>query len=813
MIAVESTISMLRDLRDALRSLLARPGYLLACTLTLGLGLGANLAILALLNSVLLNPWPTPNLDRIVQVWTANQHRQEDGGMSVLEFSERRGADAIEAMALSHRVGLNLTGAEQAERIEARRATASLFQVLGVQPALGRVWANEDEVAGRDHVLVISHDMWQSRFGGAADVIGRDVRVEGEPWRIVGVMPRGFYFPSPSTQAYVPFAFASDELGEGMRGRVYATAVALLKPGRSAADLQRELAADLAHRAETTPAIRAAIERSGALVRVQDVLSYQFDRIGPIMLIAQAAVLMVLLVAIANLTGLTLSNWLTQRRAYAVRAALGASRLRLMSKVFTEGFWLACCGVLAAWGIGQLALGGLRALMGATAARMPPLEIDSAVVIATFGLAIVGALLAMLAPALASGRLTRTSELRAQGAGADGPSANRLRNLLVCAQMAFAMMLLCAAMLLARSMQDVYAAPAGLDSANVLSAQISLPQTRYDTPEKLAEAQARVLAAVAAQAGVAGVAVSDVIPYSNFDHSSSYGVAGRKTAEGAVPHAHVRKVSADWFATLRTPLLRGRAFGSDDRFGSAPVAVVDQRFADRWFADGGDVLGAQIEGVVATPLTIVGVVANVRLLARDSDPTQPAIYVVQAQRPTAGLGLVLRTGSDPASASAGLRDALRTVDPDIALFDVLTLDERIDANLAGRRGMNITLATFAACALLLTAVGLFGSLALTVSQRTGEIGVRIALGADVGAVKRMVIWRSLRVALIGIVIGLVGALGLMQWVASAIADLRVFDPMIYLTATAAMVLTALLASLVPARRAARVQPVQALRGD
>jgi predicted permease len=804
--------SIVRDLTEALRSLLARPGYLAACVLTLGLGLGANLAILAMLNSVLLNPWPTPNLDRIVQVWTASQHRQGDAGLSVLEYDERREAESIEAMALSHRVGLNFTGAEQAERIEARRTTASLFQVLGVQPALGTLWPSADEVAGRDHVLVISHALWQSRFGGDARVIGRSVRVDGEPWTIVGVMPEGFYYPGPSTQAYVPFAFDAEELREDARGRVYASAIALLKPGRSADDLKNELAAAFAQRAQSTPSIAADIERNGARVEVKGVLAYQFDRIGGIMLVAQFAVLMVLLVAIANLTGLTLSNWLAQRRAYAVRAALGASRLRLMLKVFAEAVWLAGFGVLAALAIGRAALSGLRALMGPVATRMPEFGIDGGVVAVTLALALGGASLATLAPALASARLTRTAELRAQGAGGDAPAAGRLRNLLVAAQMAFAMMLVCAAMLLGRSMYDVFATPAGLDSSQVLSAQLSLPKTRYDNPEKLAAVQARLQAELAAQPGVAALALTDILPYSNSDRSSSYAIRGREEGEGATPSAHVRVVSADWFAALRTPLQRGRLFASTDGLGSTPVALVDQRFVEREFS-GGDPIGAQIEGFTDTPLTIVGVVGDVRLLSRDSDPSMPAIYLAQSQQPTAGLGLVVRSRGDASALAAGVRAAAGRVDPDIAVFDVLTLDERIDANLAGRRGMNITLATFAVCALLLTAVGLFGTLALNVSQRTAEIGVRIALGADVAEVRRMMVWRGLRVALIGIGLGLVAALGLMQLMAGAIADLRTDDPTSYLAAALVLTITAVLASVVPARRAGRIEPVQALRGD
>ncbi len=804
--------TLLRDLRDALRALLARPGYLLACTLTLGLGLGANLAILSLLNRVLLNPWPTPNLDRIVQVWTANQHRQGDAGLSVLEYSERRDADAIEAMALSHRVGLTFTGDAQAERIEARRTTASLFQVLGVQPQLGQVWRGEQETSGRDHVLVISHAMWQSRFGGNPDVVGRDVRIDGEPWTIVGVMPEGFYYPSRTTEAYVPFAFAADELSEDLRGRVYATAIALLKPGRTAGDLNRELAADFAQRAQSTPTIRSDIERNGTQPRVQNVLDYQFDRIGPIMLIAQTAVLMVLLVAIANLTGLTLSNWLSQRRAYAVRAALGASRARLMGKVFAEAFWLAVSGVVAAALIGQLALGGLRAAMGPVAARMPDVAMDESVLIVTALLALVAALLATLAPALASARLTRTAELRAQGAGGDAPAAGRLRSVLVGAQMAFAMTLLCAAIVLVRSMQTVYETPAGLDSTGVLSAQLSLPETRYADAQALAAIQERLRIAVTATAGVKSVAFTNIVPFSNSDHSSTYHIGGRDPDAQATTAAHRRSVSDDWFTTLATPLLRGRAFDTSDRIGSPRVAIVDERFVAREFPDS-DPLGATLVGFAQVPLTIVGVAANARLVSRDSDLAQPVVYVPQSQQPSPGLGLLVRSDGDPSALFASLREAIRAVDPDIALFDLLTLDERIDANLAGRRGMNITLGTFAVCALLLTAVGLFGTLALTVSQRTAEFGVRIALGARVERVRGMMLWRGLRVALIGMGIGAVAALGLMQVVASAVPDIGARDPFAYLIAALAMLSTAVLASWIPARRAARVQPVQALRGD
>lgn len=810
----DALFSLLRDLREALRALLARPGYLLACILTLGLGLGANLAIFALLRGMLLQPVPSPNLDRLVQVWDASRQQQGEGGMSVADYVERKDAASLDGLALMHRVNLNLAQGDSVERIEVRRTTGNLFPIVGVQPALGRVWGAEQEMPGRDRVIVLSHDLWQRRFNADPDIVGREVRIDGQSWIVVGVMPEGFYYSSRSAEAYVPFAFAADEFSGERRGSVYAVTVGLLKPGVTAAMATREMQGLLDARAASDPEWRERIERNGVHAQVDRLLDIQFRQIGAAVVAAQVAVSLVLLVAIANLTGLTLSHWLAQRRAFAVRAALGASRWRLLRRVFSESVWLALGGCAFAVVIGAGLLHGLRLLIGPVAARMPSFGVDGDAVGWTLLLAVAAAGLATLAPALASSAPQPTADLRAQGAGnSESRGSGRLRQILVVLQMGVAMMLITAAILLTRSLGAILTVPPGIETANVLTARLSLPEATYPDDAARLDLMQRLKQRLLAMPGVVAADFTQIVPFSNSDWTTSYAVVGQAPAEGATPYAHARIVGPDYFDVLAMRVIEGRRFGGGDRADAVRVAIVDQKFAEMHFP-GRSAIGERIDGVEAAgPVTIVGVVNTARYVSRDRDPQFGSIYFPIAQRVPREFGVLLRTAVDPLALGETLGRELRAIDSGLPAYDVLSLDQRVDADLVDRRGISVTLQVFALAAVLLTAIGLFGALALSVARRQAEFGVRKALGATAASLQRAVVAQGLRLTALGLVLGLIAALALMQLLRSVLLEISPYDPMSYVAALVLLAVTALFASWWPARRAARVQPVQALRGE
>jgi predicted permease len=805
--------SLLRDVREALRALLARPGYALACVLTLGLGLGANLAIFAMFRGMLLQPVPSPNMERLVQVWDASNQQRGEGGMSVADYVERKDAASFDGLALLHRVNLNLAHGDEVERIEARRTTGNLFGVLGVQPMLGRVWSAEQELPGHDHVIVLGHDLWQRRFGADPDIVGREVRIDGQSWTVIGVMPEGFYYSSRSAEAYVPFAFAADEFSDERRGSVYAVTVGLLKPGVTAAMATREMQGLLDARAASDPAWRERFERNGVHAKVDRLLDIQFRQIGAAVVAAQVAVTLVLLVAIANLTGLTLSHWLAQRRAFAVRAALGASRWRLLRRVFSESLWLALGGCAVAVVIGAGLLHGLRLLIGPVAARMPSFGVDGDVVGWTLLLAVGAAFLATLAPALATSAPQPTADLRAQGAGnSESRGAGRLRQILVVLQMGVAMMLITAAILLTRSLGAILTVPPGIETANVLTARLSLPEATYPDDAARLDLMDRLKQRLSALPGVVAADFTQIVPFSNSDWTTSYAIAGQPPLE-ETPYAHARIVGPDYFDVLAMRMIEGRRFGRGDRADAVRVAVVDQKFADMHFP-GRSAIGERIEGVDdAGPVTIVGVVNTARFVSRDRDPQFGSIYFPMAQRVPREFGVLLRTAVDPLALGTALGRELRAIDSGLPAYDVLSLDQRVDADLVDRRGISVTLQVFALAAVLLTAIGLFGALALSVARRQAEFGVRKALGATAASLQRAVVGQGLKLAVVGLGFGLLAALGLMRLLRSVLLEVSPYDPSSYLAALTLLVATALLASWWPARRAARVQPVQALRGE
>lgn len=810
---IDAPMSLLRDVREALRALLARPGYALACVLTLGLGLGANLAIFAMFRGMLLQPVPSPNMERLVQVWDASNQQRGEGGMSVADYVERKDAASFDGLALLHRVNLNLAHGDEVERIEARRTTGNLFGVLGVQPMLGRVWSAEQELPGHDHVIVLGHDLWQRRFGADPDIVGREVRIDGQSWTVIGVMPEGFYYSSRSAEAYVPFAFAADEFSDERRGSVYAVTVGLLKPGVTAAMATREMQGLLDARAASDPAWRERFERNGVHAKVDRLLDIQFRQIGAAVVAAQVAVTLVLLVAIANLTGLTLSHWLAQRRAFAVRAALGASRWRLLRRVFSESLWLALGGCAVAVVIGAGLLHGLRLLIGPVAARMPSFGVDGDVVGWTLLLAVGAAFLATLAPALATSAPQPTADLRAQGAGnSESRGAGRLRQILVVLQMGVAMMLITAAILLTRSLGAILTVPPGIETANVLTARLSLPEATYPDDAARLDLMDRLKQRLSAIPGVVAADFTQIVPFSNSDWTTSYAIAGQPPLE-ETPYAHARIVGPDYFDVLAMRMIEGRRFGSGDRADAVRVAVVDQKFAEMHFP-GRSAIGERLEGVdAAGPVTIVGVVNTARFVSRDRDPQFGSIYFPMAQRVPREFGVLVRTEVDPLSLGSALQRELRAIDSGLPAFDVLSLEQRVEADLVDRRGISISLTTFAAAAVLLTAIGLFGTLALSVARRQAEFGVRKALGATAASLQRAVVGQGLKLAVVGLGFGLLAALGLMRLLRSVLLEVSPYDPSSYLAALTLLVATALLASWWPARRAARVQPVQALRGE
>ena len=831
------------DLRLALRTLIKERGLAALAIVTLALGIGANTAIFSVIDAVLLKPLPYPNAERLVQVW--NTYPLMDlpqASVSIPDYFDRReGVEAFDESALYHYVSVNLAGhaagsaaGGSPERVIGVRATASLFPLLQARAEIGRVFTPAEDTPGEEHVAVLSHHLWKRAFGGDPTVVGREVRLNGEGFRVVGVMPESFAFPQPRVDLWTPFAPTPEQRSDDQRGHEFSQMVARLAPGPTREEgvrlAQQQIDAIHEHNKERFPDVREFWETSGFGGLVVPLKEERFGHLRPLLLLLQGVVALVLLIACVNVANLMLTRLSRRQRELAVRTALGADRWSLTRLLLIESLVLALAGGVAGIALGiagartlpllapdLLQLGGPAGDAGSLALR---LGLDPTVLAFTLGLAVLTGLLFGLAPVVSLWRSETSSVLRDESRGAGSSRrASRLRQSLVVTEMALALVLLAGSGLLLRTFWTLQTEDPGFDRQGVLTARVALPDAKYPEPGQVAAFFERSLEAVRALPGVRSAGLVSDAPFSGRSSSASYQVVGYETApDEPQPHGLMRVVDEDYFETMGITLLAGRTFGPLDDADAEPVVVVDRRLVEKYF-DGSDPSSA-IDGRLsrgggddAPTYRIVGVVAPVKVQTLDKPITKETVYLPYRQAPSTSMTYVLRTAGDPEALAEPLRRTLLSVDPEQPVFEIRTLSEQIGESLSGQRISMVLVALFGALSLVLSAVGIYGVLAFSTAQREREIGTRMALGASTRKILRLVVGQGLALSLIGAAIGGVVAIGF-GWVArSMLFGVEPWDPATYLAAAGLLLTVALLACYRPAKRAAEVDPAEALRGE
>jgi putative ABC transport system permease protein len=804
---------MLKDLRYGIRSLLKRPGLTAVALITLGLGIGVNTAIFSAVDSVLLRPLPLNDPERLVAVW---EHTPALGiaqnQMAPANFFDLRNHNQVfEEVGAFSELSINLTGEGEPERLEGQLVTANVFSLLGVQPAFGRTFSSEEDQVGHEHIAVLSDALWQRRFNRDANVINRNITLNGESFTVVGVMPPKFFFPERESELWIPWAMEPDQASG--RGDHYLRVVARLKPAITIERANAEVESLAARLAADYPRTNEGL---GILVR-----SFHQDYVGDLrlpILILFGAVAVVLLIVCANVANLLLAQATTRRREIAIRMAIGAGRWTIARQFLIESLLLAAGGGLlgalgAIWGVEALSK-----LLPESLSKLQAIGIDARVLLFTLAAIIVTAIVFGVAPALHATRANPGNSLSETSRDlAGGMSGRYLRRLLVVSEVALAVVLLVGAGLLIRSFQRLRQVDLGFKTDNLLTMRMVLPLPKYAKPEARAAFYDELLRRVEEIPNVDSAGMISFLPLSTSGMKFSFSVEGRAMpGDVNLPFALYRAVSPDYFRATGISLQRGRVFDTRDRADSLPVVVVNRRLAEH-FWPGEDPTGKRLKvGPVDSPnpwATVVGVVGDVRQAGFYGDQ-QFELYAAHAQERRSWLAprdLVVRTNGDAASIAGAVRKAVWAVDKDQPVSDVRTMDQVFAAAIARERFQTLLLALFAALALVLACVGLYGVISYTVAQRTHEIGVRMALGAQSRDVLRLVIRQGMALTLAGLFLGVVGALAATRVMTELLYGVTATDAITFISVGGLLVAVALLACYLPARRATKVDPLIALR--
>jgi len=800
--------ALFQDLRYAVRTLAKTPGFTLAAMLTLALGIGANTAIFTVVNSLLLTPLPYRQPDRLAILWesqSANPHgRNVVSPANYLDWKDR--ATSFADLAALTWSNITFTG-DQSELVQGRAVTSNFFDLLGVAPERGRVFTAEEARPGGPRVILLGDGLWRRRFGGDPAIVGRAVSIAGGSAIVVGVMPPTLRpMPWGEEEYWEPFRLSASDRTRGGR---YAMVVGRLRSGITYERAQAELSG-IAHALEQEyPGFN-----TGWTVNL---VSLTDQVVGPArrtLLMLMGAVALVLLIACANVANLLLGRAVGRQREIAVRTALGASRWRVARQVLVGSVLLSLAGgaagcLLALWGVGLLV-----AARPSDVPRLAEVGVDARVLAATIAVSLIVGLACGLPTALGDATRAIASVLRSAGTRATAASASlRFRGGLVVGQVSLALVLLAGAGLLVRSLRKVAAVDPGFDPANLLTVSLDLPAGTYPDPARQAAFYSRLLERVHGLPGVEGAGAVSLLPLTGQNSATGFSVVGRPApAPGQGPVADIRVADPDYFHAMRIPLRRGRTPTEADRPGSPPVVVVNETLARQTWP-GEDPIGRRVKvnWIESSPeAEVIGVVGDVHSAGLDGD-IRPTIYYPQAQRPSGSMWLVIRHAGDPATLTTAARAAVREIDRNLPVPDGLTMYARLVRSMSDRRYPMLLLSIFAGLAVLLSAVGLYGVLAYAVSQRTAEIGIRMALGAQVRDVVRLVVTQGLRVVALGIAIGLAGAVAATRVLRGLLYGVGATDPQTLLLVSLGLLGVAALAAYLPVRRATKVDPMVALR--
>lgn len=798
--------TLLRDIRYGIRSLLKRPGFTAIALIALALGIGANTAIFSLVNAVLLRPLPFAEPDRLVWVYGNIRHggnRASVAPLDFLDFREKNTTFEQFAASFSVPLPLNLTGTGEPERLTSAAVTGNYFQALGVMPVLGRTFQLENEQPALNQVAVLSYALWQKRFGGDLAIVGKTITLDSKTSEVIGVMPRDFSFPQ-TAELWVPINF---DAGPQMKQRKahFMRPIGRLKPGVSLAQAQADTDAIARHLEEAYPATNI-----GWSLRLVPLREQLVGNIKPTLLILFGAVGFVLLIACANVANLLLVRAAARQKEIALRTALGAGRFRIVRQMITESVLLSLVG--GALGT-LLALWGVELLVKLSAGSIPPtaqVKIDLTVLAFTLGISLLTGVLFGLAPALRTLKLNLSESLKEGGRGAgEGAARNRTRSVLVVIESAVAVVLLIGAGLLIRSFVQLQNTNPGFDAHNVLTMRVDLPREKYPNQEKAGNFFAQLEDRVEGLPGVETVGLVTELPLSGQPNDVPFSIEGRPPASPEQRlGADFRRVNQQYLKSLRIPLLRGRNFTEQEARESARVVIISELLATQIFPDE-DPLGKRL--VMAfdeKAFEIIGIAGDIRHRSMEAKPL-PAMYLPTIQTPW--MNLVIRTQADPANLTAAVRKEVQAIDRDQPVAAVRTMDEWVNTSVAAPRYRTALLGLFALVALLLASTGIYGVMSYSVSQRTHEIGVRMALGARQMDVLKLVVRQGMTLVLVGVGLGLMGAIALTRVMSSLLFGVTAKDPVTFVAVAALLTLVAFVACYLPARRATKVDPLEALR--
>jgi putative ABC transport system permease protein len=802
---------LFQDIRYGLRALLSKPAFTIVAVLALALGIGANTAIFSVVNSVLLRPLAYPESERLVMVWEERTSLgfPADTPAPANFFDCREQQSVFEDMAAMADRAFNLTGTGEPEKIEGQRVSASFFPLFGVAPMRGRAFLPEDDMPESSPVVIIGHALWQRRFGGDEGLLNQTISLNGQPHTVVGIMPPGFDFPERN-QMWVPIAFSQDEASR--RGSHYLMVVARLKQGVSLTQAQTEMSAIAARLEQQYPQTNTAL--GAKVVPIHEEL---VGNLRPALLILLGAVALVLLIACANVANLLLARAASRQKEIAIRSALGANRSRLVRQFLTESMLLSITGGAAGLLLAFAGLKSLTALIPPELFRGREISMDGSVLIFTIALSLLTGAIFGLAPAMQAAKINLNETLKEGGKGTVAPSRPRLRSALVIAEIALALVLLVGAGLLINSFLRLSNVEAGFKTDNLLTVEVVPQQNKYDTVEKRTAFYTQVLERVGALAGVESAGVITNLPLTFKGNNASFTVEGLpEPPPDQVAIAATRLISPDYFRTMSIQLVSGRGFTRQDINDRAQVAIISETMA-RTYWPGEEAIGKRIKiGRYSSTnpwITIIGVAANVRQFELETE-TRPQLYLPYSQldffEPR---HLVVKTTGDPLSFVASAREAVWSVDRDQPVSNVSTMETIVSESLAGRRLTMLLLGIFAGLALLLAAVGIYGLISYAVTQRTHEIGIRMALGANSRNVLGMVVGDSIRMIAIGVGVGLAAAFFLTRFMRSLLFGVSETDPVTFAVIPALLAAVALAATYIPARRATRVDPMVALRHE
>ncbi len=800
-----------QDLRYALRMLAKNPGFTTVAVIALALGIGANSAIFSVVNTVLLQPLPYKDADRLVMVWEdASKHGYPRDTPAVANYLDWRDQNQVfEGMAAIADQSFNLTGAGDPDRLEGRRVSANLFALLGVEPQLGRAFANEEDQPNANRVAIISHRLWQRRFGSDINIVGKALTLNGESFTVVGVMPSQFQFPTREDELWVPIAFTQAEAAS--RGRHYLQVVARLKPEVTVERAQSEMTTIAARLQQQYP--EANTDLGAVVVPLHEQV---VGDIKPALLVLLGAVGLVLLIACANVANLLLARAAVRQKEIALRVALGASRFRLVRQFLTESILLSVIGGVLGLTLAFVGLKLLTAFIPPNIPQIKAITIDSRVLGFTLLVSVVTGLIFGLVPALQSSILNPIETLKEGGRDSTiGSGGNRLRGLLIVAEVAVSLILLIGAGLLINSFLRLRNVDPGFRTEKLLTMKIVLPELKYREHAQRSTFYSDLTRRLESVPGVKSAAVTTNLPLYKQGNSIGITIEGRPEPPPGQPLIVVtRIISPKYFETMSIPLLRGRALTDQDTATSPNAVVISETMARRHWP-GEDPIGKRISpGRPESPadwVTVVGVVQDVRQFDLIAEPRPQMYFSYQQMGFFAPRDLVVKTDVDPLSLAGTVRKTVWEVDKDQPVSNITTMDEIVAESVARQRFSMLLLAIFAGVALLLAAVGIYGVMSYSVAQRRGEIGIRMALGAQKLDVLKLTVGRSLKLVLIGVAVGLVGSFLLTRLMSSLLFGIRATDPTTFAAISLLLIGVALVASYLPARRATRVDPLVALR--